>query len=603
MMKETGSQPFNHQRALRHRPRVASHRAFSTNKRQSQAEAALQAAEEPDIEGKDLPRKDYEDLVDTYGPANVAKDEVTKLEHYRLAPRLALTPEQESHPPHTKRQILEPIDEKHGLKLRRFKRLIRSSRPGFATENKWQAYMDLPSPRLRYLKDIYVWRLFRNLAWVEQRGLENSQRYFTLLEEALSERVPIGIAEWNTAVAFAGRLAHDTTSEEVKNAIETWLRMEREGGVSADNVTFNILFDVAVKARRFALADTIYAEIDRRKLELNRYFRTSKIYYAGIRGDADNVRAAFRELVAAGEIVDTAIMNCVILSLARCGETASAEHVMGKMKLLHEQKFGVAALIDWREKKAMGQQLHLSARQLREERRKHLQSFFGSPYVDDDKKEEIQRRAPIAPDGMTYRILIREHANISGNLDKIRTYIGEIEAAGYRVHHTVFFHLFNGFMKHGGYAFTAWNRKSLEGYWREYTATIAGDAAAAEIAARVKARMKEPATVERYEVYPLDPSDAETSYNESSANPEENNADGDDEEDLDAPPSHLSPTEFRPGPIMAALAAFYKCAGLKRMLEVWEEVQELWDDMGEGDRRRIEDVVAEKRREAGVYVE
>lgn len=577
-------------KAARRCSRAPSHRPFSTNSQRFEAQTAVQVEEEPNES-----RRQYSELVDTYDSLSLRESERrTALEHYRLAPRLTITPEQEDRPPHGKRKILDPIDEEHRQKLRRLEELLRKG-PGRFTTKVWSVYFDLPTPRMRYISDARVRLLFRHCAWVEVRNLESSQRYFALLEDAISERVPIRADEWNTAIAYAGHWVRNTTSEDVKAAIETWLRMEREGGIPADNITFNILFDIAVKAGRFALADTIYAEMDRRKLNLNRYFRTSKIYYAGRRGDAENVRAAFRDLVAAGEIVDTAIMNCVIVSLIRCGEAASAEHVVGKMKLLHEQKFGTAALEDWRDKKTMGRQLDEAAQKLREDSKEHLSSFFGSSYFNDKEREKLQRAAPIAPDELTYRMLIQWHARVSGNLDKIRGYIVSIKEAGYKVQYGVFFQLFNGFHKHGGYAFTAWNRRSLEAYWSEYIDTVAGDAVAE--AARLKARVEKSTSerIETYEVFPLDPSD---SLKSSDRDAEEK-----EEEDTDPLPSHLAPTEFRVGPIMAALGAFYKCAGPKRMVEVWDEVQEHWRDLGDDDRRRIEGLVADKIREAGIYLD
>lgn len=576
---------------------IVSKRAFSSNRRHPGAEVALQEEEE---EGSEVPRKSYEDLVDTYDSRSLReKKSKQHSQHLRLAPRLTVTPEQESRPPFGKRVILDPIDENHREKIRRLKDLLDSG-PGNNTNKTWRAYFDLPTPRLRYISDRLVGRLFQHFAWVEVRDLESSQRYFSLIEDALGERVPMRAGDWNTAITYAGLWVRKVTSDDVKAAIETWLRMEREGGVSADNVTFNILFDIAVKAERFALADTIHAEMDRRGLKLDRYFRTSKIYYAGKRGDGENVRAAFRGLVAAGEIVDTAIMNCVILSLVRCGEVASAENVMGKMKHLHEKKFGTASLRDWRDRKQMGRRLDRAARQLRDDNAEHLSSFFGSVHSHDDKKEEIQRSAPIAPDELTFRILIQYHAITSGNLEKVRTYLEEVHEAGYKVHHNLFYALFLGFFRHGGYAFTAWNRKSLEAYWEEYLGAVTGDAATKEMTARLNKRLKKSASAaENHAVHPLDPSDSLASSSEEANDDTEDR----DEKDADPPPSHLAPTEFRASTISIALAAFYKCAGLKRMFEVWDEVQDKWPGMSLRDRKKIQSVVDEKVREAGVYLD
>lgn len=582
-----------------HRAPIAHHRAFSSGRPSPQTGTALQVEE-----GAHVSRQEYENLVDTYDNRTLRKlEKKGSKAHYRLAPRLVITPERETLPPPGQRIILPPVDEEHSNRITTLGQLLHSPL-GSRTEAIWRKYSQLPTPRLPYLPDIAIMRLFRHLAWVEVRELKSSQRFFSLLEEAVHERIPIGPDVWNTAISFAGRWVRRISAEEVKAAIDTWLRMEREGDTPATNVTFNILFDIAVKAGRYALADTIYAEMDRRKLELNRYFRTSMIYYAGRRGDAESVRAAFREFVAASEIVDTAVMNCVILSLVRCGETASAENVMGKMKLLHEQKFGTAALRDWGERKRMGRRLDKRARRLRKERAAHMASFFGSPYSDNDKKEAIQRAAPIAPDALTYRILIKWHATVSGNLDRIRTYMDEMTEAGHKTHHNTFFSLFNGFRIHGGYAFTAWNRKSLEAFWQSYIRRITELSASQASVVEEKTTSADSAASGPCAVHPVDMPDAFGSpESDQGPEPSEKEEGNEGDEDPDPLPSHLMPIEFRVGTVIAALAAFYKCAGAKRMLAVWDEVREKWSGMSEGDRRRIEDVLNEKVREAGMYID
>ena len=574
----------------RHAVRPHSRRHLSTTRPAAQTAVAI-----PQPSREEITREHYHDLVDTYGPDSRGKKEgnITPV-HYPLAPRLLIPPEQEEYSPTKKRVVHPPINEEHRAKIATFKRKMKQA-PGKLIRTVWNRFEDLPQPRLRYLEDRIVLKLFRHFAWLPMRDFHISQQYVALLDEALRERVPLDAAHWNTAISMVGRWVQHTSSEEVKAAIEMWLRMEREGGVSANNVTFNILFDLAVKAERFALADTIMGEMERRGLELNRYFRTSKIYYAGKRGNGDAVRAAFRELVAAGEIVDTTIMNCVVVSLVRSDEIASAEHVLAKMIQLHQQKHGTDSLQDWREKKILGRHLDYKARQFREQNSEHLGTFFGSPYSNEEEKEALQRAAPIAPDELTYRILIQWHARASGNLEKIQDFIDAIKAKGWKVKYSVYYQLFLGFFRHGGYGYTAWNRKALEAYWKEFVDVIASDASEDAVTTRMNARIED-ALVSAADVAHQEPA----SYFDLGV--EESDLVDNDSEDEYTPP-HLAAMRYRPATVISALVAFYKCAGARRMLEVWDEVQSRWTEMSEHDRQRIDDIVTKKCREAAAYID
>jgi len=378
------------------------------------------------------------------------------------------------------------------------------------------------------------------------------------LDECLGEEIHVTTAEWNTATSFAGRWVRNATTAEVRRAVESWVRME-SFNVQADSVTFNILFDVAVKAGRFALADTIYHELKARGLPLNRYFRNSMIYYAGLRGDGDAVRQAFRDLVSAGELVDTAVMNCVILSLIRAGEPSAAENVYAKMKRLHREKFAdTVPPKHWQERKELGISLDKTARRLRQERDEHESSFFGSGVTFDDKREELQKIAPIAPDVRTCRILIQHHAYTSGRLNQIHELMAEMKAESCNIYGSVYLHIFRGFWHHGGQAYAAWNRKELQLFWMEFLA------------------MSE-----------LDTADQTA-----------------DQVDEYAP--EISETErapyFTPSLAIAALRAFYKCAGTKRMLEVWREIRERWRDMDGEDTLHVQTTVDKLCRADSVYV-
>ena len=560
-----------------------------TQKREYSAQPVM--AEKPLQPNERYSREGYKGLVNTYAspsdlweqPSHIPSKLATAIEppreHIPLAPRLVITPAEEEKPPHAPRVVI-PAEERKQQRQIAYLHKVLDYPPGRFLHFIWSIYQRLRPPRPRYLSDNTIRSLFRHLAWVEFRDLESCQRYFTFLNECAGEGVPILPQEWNTAISFAARWTRNATSEEVKTAIETWMRMEKSGA-EATNVTFNILFDAAARAGRFALADTIFNEIKVRELPLDRNFRTSMIYYAGLRRDGDAVRQAFRDLVNAGEIVDTAVMNCVIVSLVRAGEAASAENVFSKMKDLHETKFGALGPKNWRERKQLNVALNREALRLRQDREQHESSFFGGSFSTDDQRERAQRAAPIHPDAQTCRILLKYHASRSGNLVRCRELIAEMKKGGQSVHGSVYMYLLKGFCVHGGHAYTAWNRKALEEFWEEFLR--ASSSTEFERAVEAAKAAEDAETVRDHWGPEISQEDSDLAFD----------ADAKDESEEwepvlsneDTPPFFTAPLAKR------AIEAFYKCAGRKRMLQVWAQIQERWEGMSGDDRIHVEEHV------------
>ena len=564
------------------------HNAFSISKKRgftstshSRQSAVAAVGLEPQIS-----KDEYYELINTYPdlqpPSRSSTQGKQGGRHLPLAPRLVLTPEQEIEPSRT---ILPPENEEHRQQIRHFQLHLRKKLGRTSHSKIWETYENMPSPRTRYLKDATINRLFRHLAWVEFKNSEDAmQRYFKLLNECVNEGVPMSSSIWNTAISFSGRWLRGVTSREVKSAVETWMQME-DVGVQATHVTFNILFDVAVRADRFALADMIFDELKLRDMPLNRYFRTGLIYYAGRRRDGDGVRQAFRDMVAAGEIVDTAVMNCVILSLVQAGEAAAAENVFLKMKVLHEQKFSTIGPGTWQGQRELGALLDKTAIQLRKERQQHLATFFGSAVSTDDRRESVQKASPIAPNAVTYRILIRYHTYTSADIDRIRQLIDEMQERGFHVHGSVYVHLFRGFSAHGGYAFSPWSLNGLEDLWDDF---VSASTATSPSRAATRDHIHDLQSV----------------------------ADVKSDTMIDAPPTTtalddaddevISETErlpyYTPQLAIAIVEAFYKCAGRRRMRAVWNEIQDRWKTMNVEDRLHVQETVDACAKRDSVYI-
>lgn len=573
-------------------------RDFSTTTRRTQT--AVASAREEDEPEPLISKDEYKDVVNTYGlPSEMwddplpskrsqkkRKKEDEKRNNYPLAPRLVIPPNKEDKPPYTARRVLQPEDEEHAHDLDAFRVMLKREPGTFQQDNLWQTYENLRKPRVRYLDDKDIRDTFNHLTWNEFAHTPHaSQRYFALLDECLREQVPLTVVEWSAGINFAGRQMRNGTSEHVKDAVELWMKME-DMGIQANNVTFNILFYTAVRAGRFALADTIFVELKARGMELDRYFHCSNIYYAGMRGNGDAVRRAFNDLVNASEIVDVSVMNCVILSLIRAGEAAAAEHVFGKMKALHETKFGTKGPEHWQEQRKLFQLLNKTGKALRKQKKEHISSFFGTAFSGDDQKEQIQKAAPIAPNARTYRMLIRYHARVSGNMDRVQELLAECKVCGFHTHGSVYFNIFCGFHKHGGYAYTAWPPRSLEAFWEEFLAASSAPNADGSLSVgpeRISAS--------------LEPDGNQYTYLNAFSGPD--GLEEMEEEDIEDD-AYLSeetrPPYFTQSMAIVVLRAYYKCCGRKRMLAVWAEIKARWKECGPEQRETIEGMIEEMLR-------
>ena len=180
------------------------------------------------------------------------------------------------------------------------------------------------------------------LAIVEFKDERTMQRYLSVVDDMLTADVPMIRSEWNSAMSFAGRYLRKVGDVQVDTATQIWLRMEKEAGITSSATTFSILFDVATKAGKFALADIVVKEMLQRGIEPNRYFRTNIIYCHGLKRDGAAVRKAYQDFVDAGEIIDTIVLNCVIASLINAGEPSAAEYIFEKMKALGAENNPVA---------------------------------------------------------------------------------------------------------------------------------------------------------------------------------------------------------------------------------------------------------------------
>jgi len=318
-------------------------------------------------------------------------------------------------------------------------------------ETIYERYKALPSPRISHLSRNIVRRLLHRLSVVERKSEKSMIQYMSVIDDVRAAGRSLTSGEWSSAIAFAGRCFVKVTAVEVESALHIWREMEHDAGVKGTHVTFNILFDIAVKAGKFVLAEMILKEMSNRNLRLNRFARVGIIYYHGLRGDGDGVRTAYKALVEAGEIVDTLVMNCVIAALARAGEPTAAYQVYERMKHMHAMKNGAKLpVLGWKESRELGRVLARAAERYKD---------------DPEKRQMLQDEQSMAPNMRTYLVLVSHYAIRAGELDRVAVILDEMRFFGVPLHGSILIALLKGFTIHGGVRYTPWSKARLEGVW------------------------------------------------------------------------------------------------------------------------------------------
>lgn len=276
-------------------------------------------------------------------------------------------------------------------------------------------------------------------------------RYFAVIADVKNCGFPVTTAEWNATISFASRYVGTTTAVEAEWALKLWRQMEVEAGIKGTDVTFNILFDVASKAGNFTLAEMIYKEMEARGHRPNRYHHVSLIHFFGLKMDTAGLRAAYVEMVNAGEMIDTVALNAVISGLLRSGEEDSAERVYERMKAMASREGVVIPIRTYSSSRVVTQALDMFAR-------------IGRKYPS--LRGHLQDSSLLYPDLQTYRILINHHGVKRGDLAAVARYIDEMKFFHIPLHGSIFLALFKSFALHGGsHAGAQWSAQRLDSIW------------------------------------------------------------------------------------------------------------------------------------------
>lgn len=333
------------------------------------------------------------------------------------------------------------------------------------------AYKALPQPGVSYLASGVIRLFLQRMSTPWTTSEKALFRYLSLIDDMQLAGLPITPWEWSSAIYLAGQSFSNVSNTDVSAAFGMWRRMEKDAGVAARDVTFNILFDTAVKAEKFVLAEEILREMHDRGFRLNRLGRVSLIYYYGKKGDGDGVRKAYRDFVEAGEIVDTLVLNCVMASLVHAQEPAAAEQIYERMKGMQERL--------QRGKTAEGEDALFSkypppgpnkigAEMASNALGRVLLHASRLKTILPEHHAELQSVMPLTPDAVTYRILMSHHTKTSGNIDRLTVLLDDMTRQ-FRIPitHVTFQILFKGFAMHGGSDLNdaKWTRQRLQIAW------------------------------------------------------------------------------------------------------------------------------------------
>ncbi|KAL4888997.1 hypothetical protein BDV59DRAFT_187316 [Aspergillus ambiguus] len=330
----------------------------------------------------------------------------------------------------------------------------------------FRLYRELPHPGVSYLSKRSRGALLRRFANPTNRRWVDARRYLGLVDDMIAAGLPISRSLWSSAIHLAGRASGKVCKKDLVRSIGLWQQMEHLGGVKSDGIVFGILFDIAIKAGQFTVADRLMEEMNKRDISFSRAGKVSRIYYYGMLRDPDGIRQALDDFVASGEIVDTPVLNCLLASFLRAGDTATAESLYRRMlqsqkatgldleQRIQHQPGLTSELVVYRKKsRKLNTLLQLSA-PLREKLPEHHRA--------------LQEAFPMAPDTRTFHILLSFHCYETGDIQAFSSVLKDMEKTfAVPPRGMIYLLLFSGFARNGRKR-KGWTAERLRGAWKAY---------------------------------------------------------------------------------------------------------------------------------------
>ena len=182
-------------------------------------------------------------------------------------------------------------------------------------------------------------------------------------------------------------------------------------------------------------------------------------------------------------------------------------------------------------------------------------------------------------------MLLRYNTRVSGDLDRVRELLEENNERGFHIHGSVYLNIFSAFIIHGGYVHSAWKPSVLESYWRDFL-----EASSAPNAGQWLSSGRDTIKMPDLDVSPP-PDDAE-----AFAGPDGLMAMEEDDQGPDSIAEEDKAPYITLALAVTVLRAFYKCVGMQRTMEVWNEIASRWKECGREETEHIENLLEELQR-------
>ncbi|KAI5813560.1 hypothetical protein BZA77DRAFT_268382 [Pyronema omphalodes] len=305
--------------------------------------------------------------------------------------------------------------------------------PKSVTNNQlFGAYYHLPGNRVSYLERITMERLLLRFTSVPIRTQDTMFQYLTILEDMRAAGIPLTREEWNQASSFVLRSMKYTTPEDLNLAVQMLHESDKNLPTPrADITTFNILLDGATCAGRLDMATSLLREIRDRNLQYDRFTYTTLMMYHAKSKNAPAVQTTYGDLVDAGEVVDTVILNALMTTLLDVGKEAEANGIYEYMKrvALATSEKPSTKLLDWSQARRI--QRLLKGRDI----------LWAKAYF-----EEVGVR--LAPDYISFHLWIHHYCRV-GDWGKVQYHIEDMQLFSCPVDRNVYLSILKGFAWHG----------------------------------------------------------------------------------------------------------------------------------------------------------
>lgn len=337
-----------------------------------------------------------------------------------------------------------------------------------STQYLFRLYRELPVPGVSYLSKHTRGELLRRFSKPPNRRWVDTRRYLSLVEDMIASKLPLSLSLWTSAIHLASRASGRVWKRDLIRAIGLWQQMEHGAGVQSDGVVFTILFDVSIKAGQYTVADRLLQEMTKRGHSFDRSGKVSMIYYYGLQESVDGIRQAYNDFVNRGGLVDTVVLNCLMVSFINAGDIETAGHLYHRMMQAHtaaQKRKGAAKTthhlptlssefsIYHKRAQKLGQLLSASA---------SLKDSFPNHHA------ALQEALPMAPDTRTFYIFLKYHAHQSGSLHGFMSVLADMESIFVvPPRGLVYLLLFEGFSKHGRKR-KGWTGTRLKEAWKAY---------------------------------------------------------------------------------------------------------------------------------------